>query len=863
MTTPVIQPSFAAGEISPSLWARIDLSKFHVGAALLENFVVDYRGGVFNRAGTMIVGQTKSPNNIQLIPFTFNTEQTYVLEFGALYIRFIVDGAYILTTAQNITNITRASPAVVTYAGVALTSGDTVFISDVQGMSQINGQYARVGTTNTATNSMTILTQGGTNIDTTGYSPYSTGGTVTPVYTLTTGIPERSIGTLKYTQSADTMTITSVDFNPLDLVRRGNTSWTIGSISFASSLPAITITGFASNSSGSTTYNYQIRAVNSAGEEGPSGNLFPATGCAAFSNTPNQFVIINFNTSTAAAYYRIYRTREVIGSDPGSNSIYGFLSVIPSTAGGSFYDTPANIPDFTDTPPVATNPFTTLGPPRCSTYFQQRQVYGGMSSASNSLALSQPGARKNMDVRTPSQDDDAITATISAQQINSIEFMLATSLGLITFTTGGAFLVTGGGGGGVGAQTPVTPTNITAAPQLSNGINPDMRPLVINSEILYVQNMGSVIRNFNYNIGTTNYLGNDLTVLANHLFDGYTLVDWDWAQEPDKVVWVCRDDGTALSLTYLRDQEVSAWARHVTTNGFFRNVVQVQEGNESAVYFLIERFISGHWVKYIERMASRDFGANIADGWFLDSAVKTAGTQPAFILTPSATAGASITLSASGAAFSASNVGSWVQVNNGIVSLDTFTSASQVSGVCKLVLASTYPATAGAWSVFSTASTFYGLSTLEGQTVYANADGVIQGPFVVANATCTISASAHIVTIGLPYTATMQTLYLDTGDPTIQSKRKKISAASARVVDTRGITIGQDLSRMYPWKGANGRTDEPTVQGNLPTLTTGDMRINLDPAMNIYGQIYIRQAQPWPVTVTGVIPEPVVGDDTK
>jgi hypothetical protein len=34
MAMPVIQPSFAAGELAPSLYARVDLAKFHVGAAL-------------------------------------------------------------------------------------------------------------------------------------------------------------------------------------------------------------------------------------------------------------------------------------------------------------------------------------------------------------------------------------------------------------------------------------------------------------------------------------------------------------------------------------------------------------------------------------------------------------------------------------------------------------------------------------------------------------------------------------------------------------------------------------------------------------------------------------------------------------
>jgi hypothetical protein len=55
-------PSFAAAARSRRvLFARIDLAKFHTGAALLRNFFVDYRGGIANRAGTRYVGNVLQP----------------------------------------------------------------------------------------------------------------------------------------------------------------------------------------------------------------------------------------------------------------------------------------------------------------------------------------------------------------------------------------------------------------------------------------------------------------------------------------------------------------------------------------------------------------------------------------------------------------------------------------------------------------------------------------------------------------------------------------------------------------------------------------------------------------------------------
>ena len=85
-TLNVIQPSFAAGELSPFLYGRIDLAKFHVGARTMQNFFVHPHGGASNRPGTRYVGEVDdSTKRHRLIPFQFRTlpaGQTYALVFG-------------------------------------------------------------------------------------------------------------------------------------------------------------------------------------------------------------------------------------------------------------------------------------------------------------------------------------------------------------------------------------------------------------------------------------------------------------------------------------------------------------------------------------------------------------------------------------------------------------------------------------------------------------------------------------------------------------------------------------------------------------------------------------------------------------
>lgn len=92
------QRSFGGGELAPSLHARVDLAKYQSGAKTLRNFFVHAHGGVSNRPGLRYLAEVKSSAaRVRLIPFQFSTTQTYVLEFGNLYMRVFRDGGQVLS----------------------------------------------------------------------------------------------------------------------------------------------------------------------------------------------------------------------------------------------------------------------------------------------------------------------------------------------------------------------------------------------------------------------------------------------------------------------------------------------------------------------------------------------------------------------------------------------------------------------------------------------------------------------------------------------------------------------------------------------------------------------------------------------
>ena len=94
--TLVSVPSFTAGQLSPRMEGRTDFQKYFSSGKTINNFVVQPHGPVARRPGTHFVAEVKdSSKDTRLIPFSFSTTQTYILEFGNQYIRFYKDDGQI------------------------------------------------------------------------------------------------------------------------------------------------------------------------------------------------------------------------------------------------------------------------------------------------------------------------------------------------------------------------------------------------------------------------------------------------------------------------------------------------------------------------------------------------------------------------------------------------------------------------------------------------------------------------------------------------------------------------------------------------------------------------------------------------
>lgn len=855
--TAKIQRSFSGGEIAPSLYARADLVKYATGLRTCRNFAVARHGGVFNRPGSKYIAEVNdSTKTVRLIPWVFNADQSYVLEFGDLYMRVHRNGAQVTETAQNITGATNADPCVITIAGHGYSDGEEVYISGVGGMNELNGRNYKVA--NSLTNTFSLQYMNGTDVDSTGFTAYTSGGTASRVYTLTTPYVEADLQTLQFAQSADVMTLVHPSYAPRELTRTGHTSWSLDTITFGTELAppeSLSATGTA----GGNTWEYVVTAVaedtyEETTYDGPDGNGYAGPSEA----NP---VSLTWDAVTGAVEYNVYR---------GKNGVYGFIGSANTNA---FTDT-GFTPDYEDTSPIARNPFSSSGNyPSTVSYFQQRRVFGNTDNNIETIWASKTGLPYNFMITYPTKDDDAITFTLAGKYVNGIRHLIEVNR-LIVLTSGGEWAIEGDGSG------VLLPTAINARQHAYNGASTTI-PLIVNGTVVYVQARGTIIRDLGFDFSVDGYRGNDLTIFATHLFDSNTIRDWAYQQIPHSIAWVVRDDGILLGLTYIREHEVLAWHRHDFQGDIVEQVVTVPEGTQDALYLVIKRAGLGSPAedrRYIERVLARR-PDDVLDMTYMDSYLTYDGRNTgATTMTLTSALGdptwgydEELTLTASSSTFSASDVGNAVHLtdeNGEIIRCTITTYGNNLFVFCrphKTVPTTMRNVAITTWSM--AVDEVGGLWHLEGKDVSVFADG-----FVVANPnnseyeTVTVSDGAitldrpyGVIHVGLPITADFETLDIDTTQgETLADKKKLVNRVSLFVESSRGIWVGgkpPEDDTVDPLEGLVEMKLRDTEEYDDPTdLETGPIDINIQSEWNSNGRIFVRQVDPVPLAILAAVP---------
>lgn len=277
--------------------------------------------------------------------------------------------------------------------------------------------------------------------------------------------------------------------------------------------------------------------------------------------------------------------------------------------------------------------------------YQQRLVFGRTDAEPQTVWLSETGSFDSMAVATPLRDDSAITATIDTRQMNEIRHFIALR-DMLMLTSGAEFKMQSGSANGA-----ITPTSIAFPIQSYWGVS-DLPPIVSGTSILLVQNSNRHVRDLQYTLQEDGYSGNEVSILAEHLFDA-DIVDWAYQQSPYSTVWVVLANGKLLTFTYMKEQEIWAWSEHRSSGGKFISVTSIREGAQDSIYYLVER--DGRF--FVEYQVPRSYGDRIEDAFYVDCGLQYEGEPIQHVTGMEHLAGKEIAVLADGSAFLGVTVG--------------------------------------------------------------------------------------------------------------------------------------------------------------------------------------------------------------
>ena len=671
------------------------------------------------------------------------------------------------------------------------------------------------------------------------------------IYEIPTPYVTADLGTLYSVQSGDIVTIVHPNYGPRNLARAGDTTWTLSVIVFDPDQAKPTGGGIT-GTVGAVTAVYHVTAVAADTFEESEALIISQINLVSPSTVAAPHTV-SWTAATGAQEYNIYFVKDGV---PG----------LVGTAIGTSFVNAGITPDDSLTPPQARAPFTSAGNyPSTVGYFQQRRIYGNTNNKTEKIWTSKSGFFDNFGISSPMQDDDGVTFSIAGRQVNEVRHLV--DIGNFILMTEGGEWVAEGNGNGV-----LTPTGIGLKQHSYNG-SAEVPPVIIGNNLLYVQARGGIVRDLRYEFATNGYSGNDLTVFAAHLFEGYTITHWDYAQIPHSIVWAVRSDGQMVGLTYLREHEIWGWHKH-DTDGTYEDVVVVPEGNEDAIYVLVKRTINGTTKRYVERFASRQITDVTIDAKFSDSFLSWDGRNSVIAPTTTMrlTGGSSwlysetLTLTASAAFFAAGDVGNAIVLELGddtvTFTIVTYSSTTVVTGhTNKTVPAGLRNVVVSIWS--KAVDDLSGLDHLEGKTVAILADGHVitnghddPAAVVTAGAIPTLARPYSVIHVGLPIAyPEIETLELEVlGGETLLDKRRLIPSVTVMLESSRGIFAGPDEDHLREWK----QRTPADLEAAIP-LATEQAEILMTSTWNNTGRILLRQRDPLPLTILMITPNGEIG----
>lgn len=856
--TRVVQTSFSGGIMSPDMYGRTDDTKFNTGLKECENFICLPTGPVENRPGFEYVRETKSQDKpVRLIPFSFSSDQTLVLEFGDKYVRFHSNGQTLMNGSNpyEITSPYRAEDIF----GIRYAQKDDVVTLvhgsyppyELKRYSNLDWRFETINFDNalsaptgvTATKATTAENEVNADAYTFTYvvtaldsnrkresvksaeasciaNIYNNGTTIKIAWSAVSGALYyriyRSVGGI-FSYIGETTSLSIVDDNiapdssitpPIydDVFQRTNgisaVTVTAGGSGYSDIVNGIADGNITTQSS--TYEEWTVTVVDSRGngavvepvQSSYSEEKYHDSGTdsdfGSYYYTETTYTLMGYKVTSRGSGYlnptlRFKSGIKTYEFKPGTTTLLPEVVITDSTGSGAkcravvtngalaavvIENSGRNYTSPTVTIKASTGSGATATAtvsnskeyPNAVTYYEQRRVFANTGSEPQRIVMTRTGTESDLTYSIPSKDDDRISFEFASQERNAVEHLVSLSR-LIVFAESSEWVVT--------AQNSdaITPSSVSAKAQSYVGSS-SVRPVIVSNRVVYGAKRGGHVRAFAYDYNSNGFVTGDLSLRSSGLFDSYSIVDMCTTKAPIPIVWCVNDQGVLLGLTYIPDQNVTAWHKHTTAKGMFESCCAVYEENEDALYVVVRRELESGTARFIERMHMRHF-LSLPEAFFVDCGVTVKG--------------------------------------------DSMTTIS-------------------------------GLTWLEGETVSVLADGAELPQMVVEDGKISLPAPANTVSVGLPIEAKIELLPLHSGASTsLMGQKKNVNKVTLRVRDSSGIFVGPDEDRLVEFKQRT--TENP---GNPPEPVTGDIQMILKPKWDFNATLSIVQKSPLPLTLVAL-----------
>lgn len=562
----LFQNNFTGGEVTPRIYARSNLDAYKNSVAEVENFFVWQYGGLERRPGTRFIESVKDhTKKVRLIPFNFNSQQAYVLEFGNQYMRVYKDYGVVLDGSNNI-------------------------------------------------------------------------------YEIATPYQESDLPNLKFTQSKDKLWIVDGKHPVKVLTRSGHANWTItdhASLGPFDDTNSTSTTLTASAVSGSVTLTASASVFTSAMVGRVVGIRGPVAAWAATTAYAEGAQV----QTTVDSKDRIYRCKS--GGTSGSTapsgttdyisdgtcvweyvddskSAWGYGTITAYTSGTQVtVTTSTHFPTTSAVKEWRMGSFYGTVQPRAVAFYGERLWFGGTSEKPEYVWGSRSNKWTNFTVSRPVLDTDCIQGQLSSGQTNFVYWFEQYRDGLIVGTSDSIWRMSSSD-----ASKDITPGTLRAE-RLTTTSSTNIQGKQIGAAVLFVGGSKQNVHELAYVFESDSFQTPLMTLLAEHLSRESKIVDFYFQTDPYKTVWFLREDGQLSGFTYMRDQKVTGWHRHVVGgDGVVESICTVPSSDYTQydLYMVVRRTINGETKRYVEFLERPRIDDPSTEWFFVDCGLTYNGT---------------------------------------------------------------------------------------------------------------------------------------------------------------------------------------------------------------------------------------------